>query len=123
MTRHQPTSTTGTQHGTTLTVMEADDIDLDDPWAAHQHRLEQRPDLPGLMTQQEVSAFLRMHRTTIGSLTRSGAIKASNVGTDTRPRWRYRREHVLEYLEGAAVLSAEGCGCTGQLPDAGPPAP
>jgi len=47
------------------------------------------------MTAEEVAAFLRVHRTTLYRLARSGRIPAFKIGSD----WRFYREQVTEWMK------------------------
>lgn len=92
---------------------------VEEAWEDIQTRLEHRPELPTLMTAAEVASFLGLHVSTVKGMAKRGQLAGLKVGpTEHNAQWRFRRADILAYLEGNAYRVGQGCGCTGELPDA-----
>lgn len=118
-------STTGP--GSILTMPDTPEgsHDIVDPFTAalddRQTALDVRPDLPALMTTQEVAKYLRVTDATVRTYAERGTlpgyrVQAADSDHPRNTRLRFKREDVLAFLAGRPA--ALGCGCTGQLPDA-----
>lgn len=60
-----------------------------------------------VLTVAEVAARLRIRPKTVRKFIRSGALKASNIGTAKRPRYAIREDFLDAFLEARAVVGIE----------------
>lgn len=86
--------------------------------AEFQARMTVTPDLPAIMTTQEVASFLRVSDYTVRTYVRKGVLPAVKLD-GPGGLLRFKRQEVLDYLEGRPAAIA--CGCGGELPDADTP--
>lgn len=82
--------------------------------AEHQAALEHRPDLPAMMTTAEVAAFLAVSHDTVHRYVHKGSLPAFQLTDNPSAPYRYKRQDVLDFLEGRAAKA--GCGCHGDAP-------
>ena len=60
-----------------------------------------------MMTMKEVTEWLRISEKTVQRWIKSG-VPVVNIGSATRPDWRFERERILEWLDAGKPQRTDG---------------